>query len=78
MNNDFMTRFIGQKFDIETEGNFYYDAVVKEVFDGWILVECDDEIVYLNLLMVENIKPVIEEIEIQDKPKRGLFRKNRE
>ena len=63
--NRFMREFIGGKYDIETTNDYFASSLVMDVYDGWIKLNCEGYIQYVNLEYVINISPsLVEEAEL--------------
>lgn len=71
--NEFIRELIGKKLNINSEDDYYSDCEIKNIYDGWILVEEDGENKYVNLRYVMEIEEVSECSTSYGK--KGLFRR---
>ncbi len=69
--NNAITNLVGKSCKIECEDN-YYEAVIKDIKGDWIVVEEDDETIYLNSYKVRSITPVEDTASAK---KSGLFKR---
>lgn len=73
--SDFFRELIGVKCDFTTaEGEDYYEYVLKDISGEWVVIEDDDESIYLNLRYVISIEISSDD----DKPKKGFFGKRKD
>ena len=63
--NRFMREFIGGKYDIETTTDYFASALILDVYDGWLKLNCEGYIQYINLDYVIKVSPSI--VEEEDK-----------
>ncbi|MBR6337438.1 MAG: hypothetical protein IKR76_06865 [Ruminococcus sp.] len=67
--NRFMREFIGGKYDIETTNDYFASALVLDVYDGWVKLNCEGYIQYVNLDYVIKVSPsLVEEDDIKNNP----------
>ena len=67
--NRFMREFIGGKYDIETTNDYFASALVLDVYDGWVKLNCEGYIQYVNLDYVIKVSPsLVEEEDIKNNP----------
>ena len=73
--NEMIRNLIGQKCDFETYDDDYYDYILKDVSGDWILIEDEEESLYLNLRYVVSIQ--ISQEENDEESSKGFFRKRK-
>ncbi|WP_028509920.1 hypothetical protein [Ruminococcus sp. NK3A76] len=67
--NRFMREFIGGKYDIETTNDYFASSLVLDVYDGWIKLNCEGYIQYINLDFVIKVSPsLVEEDDVKNNP----------
>ena len=67
--NRFMREFIGGKYDIETTNDYFASSLVLDVYDGWIKINSEGDIQYINLDYVIKVSPsIVEEEDIKNNP----------
>lgn len=67
--NRFMREFIGGKYDIETTNDYFASSLVLDVYDGWIKINSEGYIQYINLDYVIKVSPsIVEEEDIKNNP----------
>ena len=67
--NRFMREFIGGKYDIKTTNDYFASALVLDVYDGWVKLNCEGYIQYVNLDYVIKVSPsLVEEDDIKNNP----------
>ena len=69
--SDFFRELIGVRCDFSTTDENYNDFVLKDVSGEWIVIEDDDESVYLNLRHVISVK--ISSMEEEKETKKSFF-----
>ena len=65
--SDFFKELIGVKCDFETYDDTYYEYVLKDASGDWILIEDEEESLYLNLRYVISIKATPHNLQKQQK-----------
>ena len=73
--SDFFKELIGVKCDFETDDDTYYEYVLKDASGDWILIEDEEESLYLNLRYVISIK--ISQEDSDEESSKGFFRKRK-
>lgn len=63
----FMKEFIGGKYDIETTNDYFASSLVLDVYEGWVKINAEGYIQYINLDYVIKISPSLVE-EDDNKP----------
>ncbi len=74
--NGLPNEIVGKSAEITCVDN-YYDCTILDIYDGWIKIDEDGSIKYINMRHIVEIEPKSDD-DSQPKKRRGIFTKKDE